>query len=117
MNDDEILDTARQCARKLVEHGIAVITQGDDLHFLWDLCPEVWEQVKHDIDLMDAIRSMVAIELSEVRVSCLLRGETAKDGERRRVMIERMRAKAELNTAQDRYDRLTARLAQLGGVE
>jgi hypothetical protein len=117
VNDEEILELARKCAVKLVEHAITVIHQGDDIHFLCDICPEVRSLVDEDDDLEDRLWSAVAQELSEVKITYQLRGETALAGERRRVLIERARAQSALDVAQQRVDRLMERLRLLGGLE
>lgn len=117
MTDEELLELARECAQAVIESDIQAIKQGDTMSNLWLLHARASALAEDDDDLRDLLWDAVAQELSEVKITYQLRGETALAGERRRVLIERVRAQSALNTAQRKVDDLTERLRLLGGLE
>jgi hypothetical protein len=117
MTEDELLELARECTRSLIESDIAAIKQGDSssMSYFWDLCYEKVDVIKGDDALRDQLWAMVCTELEEVQINYLLKGETAKDGELRRVRLERERARLKLIAAEGQYAELDRRFRALEG--
>lgn len=115
ITDDGLLNLARECARRVVENEILAIRQAEapTMHAFWDLCPEASELAGDDAELRDRLWNTVCMELEGVHINYLLRGETAKDGHRRRLRLERERARLQLEAAQRRYSELDSAYAAL----
>jgi hypothetical protein len=115
INEDDLLELARECARRVVENDILAVRQGQSgsLHGIWSLCPEAYAVIEDDADLRDRLLDMIGTELEEVQINYLLRGETAKDGHRRRLSLDRERARLRLIEAESRYANLDAQFRAL----
>ena len=115
MIDEELLDLARECVRRVVENDILAIRQMDSasMHAFWDLCSDAYEAVRGDDALRDRLWGMVGDELADVQINYLLKGETAKDGAIRRVRLDRERARLKVLHAESEFANLDAQLRAL----
>lgn len=112
----DVLELARECARRVIENEILAIHQGDVLNHVWDLCPGAYRVIEGDVELRDQLWEAICQELRDAQVTYLLKDETARGGELRRVSLELKNAHLRLVEAQWHYDEFSVRYVNLGGT-